>query len=573
MHRMARGSLLLFFAAAAATQDSGQVLVRGRVANAFGEPVPAARVTVRSAAGPVLRGTSDAEGVFLIPRVPIANASIQAEADGLASRPQWVWPGEHRNDLLTISMCDAAPFTGRVVDATGHAIPGAEVYLARRDFSVLADWEGRTITADDGSFSLAATPLGEVRVRVTASEGGVLHRRLSLPPDAGTTLIVPAASGRWLSVRLRTPQGDAVPGRKVFVHRPAAPDALAANTLITTGTTDDDGTFRMRLGRDEPVRVFPFPEEAESMEPTARQVAAGDDCELEFSVGTVTTVPLRGLLTDAHGSPLAHETVIVNSVRGGRHGQGATDARGQFTIAFPHRDEPGIQIFLIGSPNVLDLDASRVHGTPHGPTFTWRGSAVGDGAEIRLTARRGARLSGIAWLDDGEPAAFCDVEVFDAHTRARLAAGTTGPRGEFDLAGVASPGAEARIKIYGGVGYQIGEPIGYAPGEHVADIEVTTQRAAALQGRVVDGDGRAIAGVTVHCRPSQPDEGWSEHGGSHHSPVTDREGRFRVWLAPGTASVEVPGRVARQEVQVRRGEPNRIELVAARRQEAGAQGK
>lgn len=189
-------------------QDIGSVPLRGRVVGPSGEGVPAARVAVRSEFGEVLaRGATDADGTFAIGRVPIRSLEVTATAEGKAVRPQWIWPAVHANAPLTLRMFDAATFEGRVVGAEGEPVAGAQLLVARRDFSALADWEATAVTDADGAFRIAGAPLGPLSVRVAAEGHGVLRQERSLPLRAAAAFVLPAGGPRRLSVRVHDPEG------------------------------------------------------------------------------------------------------------------------------------------------------------------------------------------------------------------------------------------------------------------------------------------------------------------------------------------------------------------------------
>lgn len=58
-------------------------------------------------------------------------------------------------------------------------------------------------------------------------------------------------------------------------------------------------------------------------------------------------------------------------------------------------------------------------------------------------------------------------------------------------------------------------------------IEPSSEAAAIIDGRVVDVDGKAVAGVTVLATRAQPD------GRVHPRVESDRDGRFHFALPPG----------------------------------------
>jgi hypothetical protein len=73
------------------------------------------------------------------------------------------------------------------------------VFVARRDFSVMADWEGTAAADEKGEFALTTVPLGPVSLRVTADEHGLLRQDLRMPVANPVTLALPAGRPRTSS--------------------------------------------------------------------------------------------------------------------------------------------------------------------------------------------------------------------------------------------------------------------------------------------------------------------------------------------------------------------------------------
>lgn len=547
MHTLRLLPLALVLAFAAPSQNAITVPLRGRVIGPAGEPVLAARISVEDGRGGSLAtSATDGDGMFFCPSIPIGWTRVRVDAEGKAAPVFPFRSAQHLNEPVTVQMFDAQALAGRVVGQDGTPVAGATVRLLRRDFSKLGGWAGAGTTDAQGAFRIPDAPVGPLSMRVAAPGHGLLLRELRLPVAEPLELVLPAGDVRPVAVRVLDPAKVGVEGLFLYVHEPSTPENLGRYTMLIKGVIGPDGRGDFFVGQDERFRAGVGDRAQFRVLPEMKEYPVGDkELELTFEATPAPTVLVKGRLLGERGRPLAGESVYCMSTRGGWQAYDVTGRDGSFAIDYPCEKEKHRKVILQirDSAFILDRANSVVDGTAQGTTLDCYGLVLGEGAEVVLRARRGARLTGRALLEDGSPARFCHVEVVDGdETRRTLAEGMTGPQGEFDLVGVRPPKIGASLVILGGIGWQPGDPIEYEPGEHLGELEVRARRASSITGIVRDASGRPLSGVVVEGGTVEfTDVGWERFGSRREDPVTDRDGRYHLWVAPGTVALRVPG--------------------------------
>ena len=140
--------------------------LQGRDVDVLGEPIPAATVVAVLGERVVQRATTDGEGLYHLPRVPVTGAEIRFSAPGKAE-VRTTWRGLSASPFHNEVLEDAGRLQGRVRDAAGTAIAGAAVIVVADRF-----W-GEVITNANGDYDFAAVPLRRAVVRAWTPTGCV----------------------------------------------------------------------------------------------------------------------------------------------------------------------------------------------------------------------------------------------------------------------------------------------------------------------------------------------------------------------------------------------------------------
>ncbi|MCU0724416.1 MAG: carboxypeptidase regulatory-like domain-containing protein [Planctomycetes bacterium] len=206
----------------------------------------------------------------------------------------------------------AGRLAGKVTDAeTGAAVPGAKVLLldaeaARRPASgisgLLGMVKGQGVAGRDGAYVVENAGLGSLVVQVS---GEGFAARLLGPLDLsaeGLTLDVTLERGVKLTVRVRGPAGEAVPGADVILFDGEGYRVMNLDDL--NKTTDGEGNVEVRLQRGSHRLVV----QAAGHAPASERVTAGRDAEVTVPVspgGSVRVIATSG------GAPVADARVRV----------------------------------------------------------------------------------------------------------------------------------------------------------------------------------------------------------------------------------------------------------------------
>jgi protocatechuate 3,4-dioxygenase beta subunit len=519
--------------------------VEGHVRDAL-DGAPVAGVDVIFAAdGAESTATSDASGHFALDLAP-GRYVVRAGAEGiygLAPAPLALGPAT-RVDSYDVIVARLALVHGRVVDATGHPAPGAQVSFRTRSprgSAGSADLDaagltGSTPSGADGRFDLHVLP-GEVAL--AAERDGRRARQVLPMVGAGQTLsgveLVLDAGGGLVGV-VHDPAGQPVAHAQVVAETAGAPGALFART---SATTDASGRFEIRDLPPGPARLearasgfAPSPRtDAES-----RADAAGPEVVLTLR----PALALRGRVVDPDGQPLEGARVLA------RAGGSLLDA------PVARSDADGRFAFTELGVGPYDLDASA---EGYGTVFK-RGVAVpGEGIELRLPAVGG--LAGTVSDERGGP-----VADFKVRWRSILLA-QDGPGQGGENRFLAADGA-FRLEGLSPGDYDV---LVVAPGRAPAELRVTVS-----PGAYADASVRLVAGATLSGRVTG--EGGSPVAGAEVTVMTghegdaiqtDADGRFALAdIAPGRRSVMVehPAYVSRSEggIVLAPGEHHRIDV-------------
>ena len=281
----------------------------------------------------------------------------------------------------------------------------------------------------------------------------------------------------------------------------------------------------------------------------------------EQALGTVVLSPgtaLEGRVVDARGQPIAEAGVWVS----------AAGARSPWRGLFVQEEEPDARSAPDGWFRVADLapgQAVDLQVVRRGYAGAEVPGVVPPAEPVTVTLQPAVRVSGRVVDPDAKPVTGAEVFLMAERQRggfsgSRFAGRTASDdEGRFVFTDV-EPGTlrvSARAE-----GRQPAELTGVqaVAGKDVADLELVLAPGASVEGRVVDGEGRPVAGAFV--QPVEP-RGSRPFGRISAHATTDGDGRYVLdGLPTGPRSIAAEddeGRRGVGELDVRAGE-NRLDI-------------
>ncbi len=373
-----------------------------------------------------------------------------------------------------------------------------------------------------------------------AGTSGDDGRLIVYPPASGDLYVtIETADGRWGRGRVTAPEPEDAEPVRIDLEPPAAVtgrilDAEADRPLpgARVWLESDPGRFA-ESGRDGGYRLtFPpnrwyrlraaatgyLPETVQS-----RGSQAGDEFARDFALRPEAL--LRGRVHDVRGGPIEGAEVAAHSPR---HSE-----RRHFTRSRP---DGGFQLTV--AHNVLyGLSVSK----PGYQTARTEAAAGADAESIEVVLRPGIAGFGRV-VDLGErPVAGAEVSLsasrrgpprhrFEPEPAPEHRA-VTDAEGRFEVANLAPGGIDLRVTARGYAEIVI-------PGVEVAEVgdgaaadlgTVVLEPGVRVEGRVVDPDGRPLAGAAVHWMPWRGDDFRGFSGmGTAPEVTTDAAGRFVI---------------------------------------------
>ncbi len=524
----------------------------GTVVDAEGRPVAGASVwlgdTFAKRAGPDLLASAETDeaGRFRLDR-----------EDDLAGRgTSWspaLWaykPGLHvasvefknripgPDEPVKLVLGPATAATVRVVGADGRPAAGARVRVGRLNLatpsppSKLFGRLARTADAE-GEVPIDGFALDEVAAVDVVVDGQIAQ---FLPLDVETRSIALRPLGR-LQVRVTADDPKAVVGWAITASpRPTEPGYKGPyTTQWARETTGADGlaifpplaegqvVWEVRSPRNSRYLVEKLPDAT---------IRAGQKAEVAIAIraGVMVEGQLR---EDPDGSPIPGVKIDVAPLRSGSRTVRdlTTDAQGRYSTA------------VLPGPVRFSFSAFAMPPTYFLPpgVQTWVDFDVKDGEgrhefdPPRL--RKAASVRGLVVDEAGQPVPGAQVHgswsAPEFTQRGNTATATADARGEFVLGSIA-PRAEVRVSTSRGQVAGSDAVVVFEAGEGgPVRLVLRKKPTLALGGRVLDGDGRPLAGATVRVQvrpPNQPmmqqNAPFAFEGGQEVR--TDADGRFRT---------------------------------------------
>ena len=516
---------------------------------------------------------TDENGRFVLEGVSPGSTALEVSLDGFptleGSRVE-VQAGRTVKDV-TLMLVRGADIRGRVLDPEGEPVAGARVELSSGSRWMGAMSVDEAVTDADGNYAFRAQRIGD-ELRLVAKhdayvESGeelvVIERDLALPD----LQLLPAASVRG---RVVDGAGNGVAGAEVSLRKVRRDDEGAFTTRIieealgsrgARAITDENGEFVVTPvaegGYTLRVAADGYPK-YEGVEFFVDEGAEFDHAIVRLQEGR----SILGVVVDANGEPLVGAEVRAtkaNSSRvmmiggmgmGGAGPRATTDRNGRFVIE--------------GLEDVrYELFAQKEGMAP-----LRRGGVTPGPDEVRLTLAAQGGVRG--WVTDaatGAPVTSFSVGrggrgLPGLDPEALLRSGGVGPvehpDGEFTLDGLDPGTHELTFKADGYVKQAVTVDV---PSGDVVEVTVTLENGGALEGVVVDAQGKPVAGARVTEGNGESGDSTiavmivADDSGEETSTVTlgeggvttDADGRFLLTgLAPGKVDLTISHRAFRK---------------------------
>ncbi len=489
---------------------------------------------------------TDADGRFELQQEDTDRAiTIVAAADGYALGQAVAVPGR---DVTIALPDDPATLTGTVV-GEGRPIAGAEVSV--RNFRV----NGRRYDNFSGVYAWEHAP------RATTDAEGRFELQ-GLPPDSGVLLRVGAPGwAEWRSAStadllpiaeraaIRMWPEAVIEGRALVDGEPAAGVEVRAEPThhgpqSGSATTDAEGRYRIGdLGSGSWYLAAPATEEAYSPRRVLVNVAPGETAVADVELRDLSDAPLvTGTVTFGDTGEPAVGAVIggghMDAPEPHRHWEATADEQGRYELRLP---EGQVAIAYMGN-----VDGYSPEGAQPGHRFVTLGAegrqldfildptpqedAPNNQVPCLVTGPDGKSVAGALVFDPREPYYGPPARrpmVADEHGQLTIT-----PPHEGEREYLVTDPAGTLCRMIGVSALQL-------------RLEVRLQRAAWAEARIVDIEGRPVAGVACTVQVGGPDRKEYPFPGEDDLPctgVSDEQGLVRLGpLPPGYPVVFAPG--------------------------------
>ena len=441
---------------------------------------------------------------------------------------------------------------------------------------------GAVVVAAIGAWLLARPGVEEVAV---PRAGGIPVARVEVPPSSPlegeaeiprgqSTALLPPGAARATGLVVDR-EGRPVPGARVTsfpgnLARPVTPaDGEREGSGILAAVAGPDGRFEVELSRLAPRATLLAT--APGFTPgVLAEVIDGEEARLVLDRAAAVT----GIVVDGEGNPVHGARVRVRRLLDAMilDREGVSGADGRFRV-----EEVAAAVPMHGSRPAADMVAVEARAAGFGPFFSGTlfpvpaALAAGSGWEVRILLARGWTLRGrVVEAAGGAPVAGARVLAWEstgglgfgrsngssmspAFSPRLLGEELSGPDGAFVLPDLPARGASfegadvggiLNNRFFGGVGagkegrswtsVRLDEA---GPGEE-REVVLSLEPTGAVEGRVVDGEGRGLTGVSVFVNAAGgtlggglPAELLAEAG---TRAETDGGGRYRLPSVPGS---------------------------------------
>jgi len=488
------------------------VLLRGRVIEPSGRPVPGAQIGVKIVAAAAAGfGRSflerKAAGVGDPARLADAEGRFEVAAPFVAGKVRLVAtaPGYRGASSDEIEIGGASPpdtelklalggtIEGRVTDASGAPLEGVAaswrrptdpviaglVPAALLDLVEKADDHGRTTTAKDGSYRLALVDTGNITLAVRDGRHVAVERALDV--EEGKTLRADATLESGLTITGRVTRLDGRPPTGAWVAAHPAGDGVDPDAPSGESTTDPDGRFRVVALAPGEYRLFGHAQGAPEGEPVV--VAAGAE---NVEIRLAARLSIAGFVKFADGAPAVGAMVEATGVRLTRRSRTSDD--GAFRV--DDLDDGPCDVSVESGPAATDSDVRRasVSGVAAGAT------------DVAITVEPGESISGEIVGPDGAP-----VPSGFVYCKPASGAGSTATirAGRFVAHGLAAGTYVVTVSVRGLVAPPRSADAG------AKDVTFRLTRGGSIKGRVLLPDGKPACDAKVSVEEGNGESSWS----------------------------------------------------------------
>lgn len=563
--------------------------IEGIVVDSLAQPVAAADVWVAREDGTSLARTkTDGGGVFVLGRVPLPASRywrVRAVTPGRLEASAYVLPREGTGAARLV-LFDATRLIGRVVDAEGKGVAGAQVAASYNRSRVLRQ-KAEASTDAEGNFVLESVPLGWLDVRATApgfecasttvrttgADGGEPAVTIALVPGEGLTVAVEVAGLAADAVSKATvrllPYSDG--------SLQELPSRLMGGSLDADGKWKTAGLpkaqYKVMLTAPgwsfDPREVDLYPQFrgarliAPPAEPTTDPVA-------HFRAFRVESI-VHGKLVDDAGKGIAGETLVARAANGGDEATALTGDDGGFTLASPLAAGVEGVFFLRNSQWITAQEDADEQRRFDRRGLLWHRAKIDPTRQLIVRAKRPAVVRGRLVDAEGRPLRWTEVMLEESNatrhpTWMRWTQTVTATDGTFTFRATALEDP-ARVAVEGQCGAATSRELelGWGTSHDVGDLVVSPP--AAISGVVRDAQQGPVPGARVWLRDW--DFGINQQkSGRVVETITDREGRYRfVGVPPGGAWLQVtlgeehPHERAVEPFEVKAGDSLSFDLV------------
>lgn len=485
---------------------TGALLMAAKTKSGFLGAVVVALLLLVGAVGSWLRIRGHGDDGASAQRVPRVNAVVAPRATpGLAATTEPSGEGGHRAGVIE----------GVVVEPAGEAVAGSVValvvaapYEQMEDTTALRP-RATVHTSEDGTFRFSDVPPGSYLLTATANGWAPAElAQLALPPggSARNIALILAAGGARLWGTVGDAGGGAIGGAAVRALALGA-GGRPQGTRTFVVLADSGGRYELRLPRGS----FRVVADAEGYAPESTPLWMAGDQRRNFRLAPAARVTGRVM---HQAAPVAGARIRLESqaVAGAIARTTASDTAG----AFSFENLPAGTYAAVARAGALVGRARQLITVAPGGAF-----------ELVLHLARGSSVAGVTRDGAGQPVPGALVLAGP-----EWAAASSDGEGHFRLEGL--PPGRHRLTA---------EAIGHGPattrvaiqGVDVEGVELRLGAEARVRGRVLDRNGRPLAGASVLVGEDLPNEVTTNFDLAR----TDGQGRYEAGgLSPGQMRVE-----------------------------------
>ncbi len=398
---------------------------------------------------------------------------------------------------LDVQLSLAHRFSGRVVDANGGAVPGAQVRLVQLDPTTGSRYSGRhefqTTCDSQGKFGIEGVP--KLAGTLFLAAPGFAPTMHGVPADQGPRdWPMAAAGGSILGRVVLEDSGEPVPGAIVEAWAGAPVNMGNLDERVLSTTTDAGGRFRLEpltagiwdvTSRTKDMRVV-NPGSPFSVRVVLGEFQVREGVELVLGPG----VDFSGTVVDGvTGEPIAGAIVLESGSGWGKSTEVTSDQEGQFTF----RNVFGGMNFGVGGvattlrarkPGYVLRDLVQVRLRRDVPV-----------KDVEVVMLPTVELSGTVRDDRGRPVPGVRVALFTGMDKPPPPGDcVTGTRGDFVLSAPANTTVQVTSVVSDLASYSVPVDIGLTP---VRGIDFRLDPGGSLLLKATDEEGRPVSDVAI----------------------------------------------------------------------------